>query len=345
MGFRFSKRIKILPGVRLNVGKRGASLSVGPRGASVTIGRTGIHGNVGLPGIGLSYRTRLDAGSPAPRRKAPSLPPRLTAMVEQDRIVFADPDGTPLDASLHAAARRAMKDELRTFLDQVSEDRNLELAALGQLHHDVPETVAKALPRHGKPERDGYPDQQQYMAALMTWRANAANEGPDLESIEQALLDRLGALEWPRETDIAVSLRGRRLLLDVDLPEIEDMPARRWTPNHTQLVLSEKPLSQKDVAATYLAHVCAIVCRLIGHGLAASDAIEAVGVSGYTQRSGTTGRLDDDYVIVADVARSAWSTIDVARMTAIDPENLLRRLGARFEANARGILKTQEPLT
>ncbi|MDE0925235.1 DUF4236 domain-containing protein [Aurantimonas coralicida] len=345
MAFRFSRRIKILPGVRINVGKRGASLSIGPRGASVTMGRNGIHGNVGLPATGLSYRARLDAASPAPRKEAPTLPPRLTAVVEQDRIVFADQDGTPLAPSLHAAARRSMKDELRTFLEQESEDRNVELVALGQLHHDIPDTVAKTVPRHGKPERDGYPDQQRYMAALMAWRAKAANEGPDPESVEQALLDRLGALEWPRETDIAVSLRGRRLLLDVDLPEIEDMPALRWAPNHTQLVLSEKPLSQKDVAATYLAHVCAIVCRLIGHGFAASDAIEAVGVSGYTQRSSTTGRLDDDYVIVADVTRSAWSTIDVARMTSIDPENLLRRLGARFEANARGVLKTQKPLT
>ena len=345
MGFRFSKRIKILPGVRVNVGKHGASLSIGPRGASVTMGRNGIHGNVGLPGTGLSYRTRLDAGSTAPRKEAPVLPPRVTAIVDQDRIVFADPEGTRLDASLHAAARRAMKDELRTFLDQVAVDRNLGLEALGQLHHDVPGTVSKAVPQPGKPERDSYLDQQAYMAALMAWRAKMANEGPDPQSIEQALLDRLGALEWPRETDIALSLRGRRLLLDVDLPEIEDMPSSRWAANHTQLLLSERALSQKDVAATYLAHVCAIVCRLIGHGFAASDAIDAVGVSGYTQRNGTTGRLEDDYVIVADVTRPAWSKIDVTQIRTIDPENLLRRLGARFEAGARGILKTQEPLT
>ena len=33
MGFRFQKRIKIMPGVRLNLSKSGASWSVGPRGA------------------------------------------------------------------------------------------------------------------------------------------------------------------------------------------------------------------------------------------------------------------------------------------------------------------------
>src|SRR3546814_1328079 len=58
MGFRFSKRITLLPGVRMNISKSGASLSVGPRGASVTMGKRGVYGNVGIPGSGLSYRER-----------------------------------------------------------------------------------------------------------------------------------------------------------------------------------------------------------------------------------------------------------------------------------------------
>ena len=36
MGFRFSKRIKILPGVSINLSKSGVSASVGPRGAKST---------------------------------------------------------------------------------------------------------------------------------------------------------------------------------------------------------------------------------------------------------------------------------------------------------------------
>lgn len=60
MGFRFQRRIKILPGVRLNVSKTGVSWTVGTRGASVTARDGKVTGNVGLPGSGLSYRTRLD---------------------------------------------------------------------------------------------------------------------------------------------------------------------------------------------------------------------------------------------------------------------------------------------
>lgn len=55
MGFRFRRSISIVPGLRLNFGKKGVSASVGVRGAHVTIGKTGVRTTVGLPGTGLSY--------------------------------------------------------------------------------------------------------------------------------------------------------------------------------------------------------------------------------------------------------------------------------------------------
>jgi hypothetical protein len=61
MAVRFRRSIRIAPGIRLNLGKRGMSLSLGPRGASMTVGGRGTYANVGLPGTGLSYRKRLDA--------------------------------------------------------------------------------------------------------------------------------------------------------------------------------------------------------------------------------------------------------------------------------------------
>jgi hypothetical protein len=57
MGFRFRRSIRILPGIRLNFGKRSVSTSIGVRGAHVTFGRTGTRSTVSLPGTGLSYST------------------------------------------------------------------------------------------------------------------------------------------------------------------------------------------------------------------------------------------------------------------------------------------------
>lgn len=60
MGFRFFKRIQLLPGVHLNLTKKGASISAGPRGAKVTVGTSGVRGTVGIPGTGLYYTTKLN---------------------------------------------------------------------------------------------------------------------------------------------------------------------------------------------------------------------------------------------------------------------------------------------
>lgn len=59
MGFRFSKRIKLLPGVTLNLSKGVPSVSVGPRGAKATIGAKGISSSLGIPGTGASYQKKL----------------------------------------------------------------------------------------------------------------------------------------------------------------------------------------------------------------------------------------------------------------------------------------------
>lgn len=68
MGFRFRRSIKILPGVRVNIGKKGvSSVSVGKKGATITTGKTGTHLNVGMPGTGISYRTKINGASVQPK--------------------------------------------------------------------------------------------------------------------------------------------------------------------------------------------------------------------------------------------------------------------------------------
>ncbi len=59
MGWRYRKRIKILPGIDINISKSGISTNVGVKGASVTFGPKGTYVNTGLPGSGLYRRDRL----------------------------------------------------------------------------------------------------------------------------------------------------------------------------------------------------------------------------------------------------------------------------------------------
>lgn len=65
MGTRFRKRIKIAPGVHLNISKTGISTSLGPRGATVNVRGQRVRSSVGIPGSGLSY-TEETTGSALP---------------------------------------------------------------------------------------------------------------------------------------------------------------------------------------------------------------------------------------------------------------------------------------
>jgi len=58
---KFRKRIKIAPGVNVNLSKSGISGTFGAKGASVNMGKNGVYANAGIPGTGIYDRKRLDS--------------------------------------------------------------------------------------------------------------------------------------------------------------------------------------------------------------------------------------------------------------------------------------------
>jgi hypothetical protein len=69
MTLRFFRRVRLIPGVRINLSKSGASVSVGRRGAWFTTGPRGQRTTVGLPGTGLFW-TQQASGPPAHASRA-----------------------------------------------------------------------------------------------------------------------------------------------------------------------------------------------------------------------------------------------------------------------------------
>ena len=59
MGWRYRRRIKLLPGIYLNISKSGISTNVGVKGANVTFGKKGTYVNTGIPGTGLYRRDKV----------------------------------------------------------------------------------------------------------------------------------------------------------------------------------------------------------------------------------------------------------------------------------------------
>lgn len=350
MGFRFNKRLTIMPGVHLNLGLGGPSLSVGPRGASVNIGRKGVYGNVGIPGSGLSYRKRLD-GARTTNAAGSGLPDDVGMEIRDGRIEFVDSRGDVLADGHRSEAVRTYRTEAERMLEEHIRSANESMGVLTELHLDTPApsvvNVTDASFSTPKPEKSHHGDQEGYMSALMTWRAAKANHeatGAGASFDPASLEMSLSALAWPRETDISYEHGpdGKIVVLDVDLPEIEDMPAHEMAATMRTLSLKKVEFSTKRIADLYSAHVASVVFRLAGTVFANSPA-EEVRISGYTQRSGGTGRIEDEYVVAVVVDRTVWSSIDFGKLADIDPENALRRFGARLERTGRGALRSVEP--
>jgi hypothetical protein len=67
VGLRFQRRVKILPGVRLNLSRSGIGVSVGGRGAHLGITARGQrYSSIGIPGTGVSWREYERRPAPRP---------------------------------------------------------------------------------------------------------------------------------------------------------------------------------------------------------------------------------------------------------------------------------------
>jgi tetratricopeptide (TPR) repeat protein len=69
-GLIFRKSVRLLPGLKINLSKTGASLTVGPRGAHVTVGRGRPKLSLDLPGTGIYFRRTLGTSETEKKKEA-----------------------------------------------------------------------------------------------------------------------------------------------------------------------------------------------------------------------------------------------------------------------------------
>lgn len=360
MGFRFSKRVKLMPGVRLNVGLRGVSLSAGPRGASVTVGKRGVFGNVGLPGSGLSYRTRLDKlGARAPLR--PEAPPRSDAPAQftlrflGDQVEYLDDDSRPHSDETVARIKTAFRDQLKPALEDRVASLNAGLDELTAVHRCTPPPASSAAPPRlkvvpfdrPKPTRPADPALHADFATwLSDWHVaraeherTASGAAPELEAIAQPVLDRLAAIEWPRETNISLDLdpSGRTLLLAVDLPEVEDMPQAQYSLAARDLIILTKPLSTAASVRLYADHVHSVIFRLAGEAFSAGGSVNVLRIAAYRQETApATGRVENVWILAVTISRDQWRALAFDNLVAVNPQAAIERFDLVRNMKAAG---------
>lgn len=365
MALRFRRSVKIAPGLRINVGKRGMSLSAGGRGATVTMGKNGLYGNVGIPGTGISARRKLTGG--ASRPKSAQTSPGGQGEAEGPSVSELNRD---IDAvlDLHLACQPPSA-PLRYGKDGFGEPRPkvrakkwlfilLWLAGL-MIASTIPEwpplgTIlwsglvlfayvmisrkrTAAAVAEWERRRDIFLQEEQNKSDQ--WDRLAADPARREELFEAVLQE----VNWPRETLCSFEFRSPEFLaVDIDLPEVEDMPEETWVKGARGA--RSKSLSATQIRKNYALHIHSICMLILSLAFRCAPELRTVQLSGYTQRANkATGREQDDYVLSMRVPREQWERIDFSSLRQVDPVEALAAFDLRRDMTKTCILKIIEP--
>lgn len=165
----------------------------------------------------------------------------------------------------------------------------------------------------------------------------------ETDYVESAFESRVADMELPVEFSIDFDYEARSglLRLDIDLPEIEDLPQKKTTILKRGNV-SIKDKSKRDLHEQYAHCVTGMLFFFAGEAFNVSPKIETIVASGYTQRvDGKTGHEVDDYVASVRFERSFFAKLNTQ---AIEPTEAIRGFEHRYEPYADGRLKAVEPL-
>jgi hypothetical protein len=170
----------------------------------------------------------------------------------------------------------------------------------------------------------------------------------DVPAMEAWLEENLSAIEWPRETIVSFEIAddGERISIDVDLPEVEDMPTRTASVPARGYKLSLKKVSTSQVQQLYMRHIHAVGFRIVGEAFADLPKLQKVTLSAYSQRSdAATATLNDEYLYSAHVMREQWCRINFENLQGVDAVEAFSRFDLRREMTKTGKFTAIRPLS
>jgi hypothetical protein len=137
----FKRRIRIMPGLTLNLGKRNVSMSVGHRGMHYTTGTSGSRFTVGIPGTGLYNTTRLTSAHHAStNRRSPPIALDRVHLAGTGFWAFMTPGPSIEQLIASIRMRRADILALDNVADRVARLEQLDAAFVGlwgSAHADI----------------------------------------------------------------------------------------------------------------------------------------------------------------------------------------------------------------
>lgn len=168
----------------------------------------------------------------------------------------------------------------------------------------------------------------------------------DISFMEELLETSISELDWPRETLINYDIQddGKLVWMDVDLPEIEDIPDKSYEFTSTGKRLRVKPKSQKQLREEYAIHIHGIAIRLAGTVFATLPTVSRIVISGYSQRLNPgSGYTVDEYLFSVEVPRNQFEEINFNNLEDLDPIVALEQFNIERKMTKTGIFKAIQP--
>lgn len=151
----------------------------------------------------------------------------------------------------------------------------------------------------------------------------------------------IASCELPVEININYEFDSneKTLLLDVDLPEIEDLPETIMTKTDSGN-LKEKKKTQGEKRGEYATCVFGLAVFVSSNAFNISPDIQKILISGYTQRRDKDGNLNDDYIYSFKFTRDKFEGINVNR---INPQEICMSVPNRCNMTSTALFKTIKP--
>ena len=252
---RFRKSIKVAKGVKLNLSKTGASFTLGSgKGISLNLGTKGAYLNWSIPGTGVYDRVRLDT----------FLKDKLGGVFGFGKAAAEEGEGAEAAAAAGglAAAKAAggkgkkgsAKKEPARPSDEAMEAIAQEIALVNI--HQMAVDVSKSA--------SGVLDAAKAEAAIEEWLADS--EAPIEFALQAEVLADKGTI-----------------MVDLDLPEIEDMPQDKLAELADGTVKIKKK-TKKEQYEDYKTCVFGLGEYVASHMMAVVPQAQKIVVSAYTQR-------------------------------------------------------------
>lgn len=302
MGLRFRKSIKILPGVKLNLGTKGASVSLGKRGMHYTMHTSGRKTvSVGLPGTGLSYVKTIDSGKK-----------NTSSKTAKPLTGYRDPKaaGTAQEAALQQTA--AANEEVARYLEYTER--------LKSLHKESDTPVDWRAICDGQAQAYGYEKLRDIAIHVLGGDVDAYYEAVTRMQPYEDLRDFGSAFEFGTDdSDYAEVQFG--IMEEEVMPEIELMVSASGK-------LTEKNLTKTKYYDLLQDYVCS-TCIRAGRDTFALLPVDTVYVHAVkTEVNPATGLDEEETYLSVKFTRDWFEKVDFTR---IDPSQFMTLFECRMK--------------